>query len=126
MRNRWIRGLAVMTFLVGGLLFVHSVARADTPPFVAIILPDDVTVVVGQSKVLFTGRSLGTMSVECIGGGNPIQSAIVVDPGGRQAAQQTTAVALHDHALQPGARYRIVFDFGPCGEGSKQYQGLLD
>lgn len=79
-RRKWIwRGLAVgVGVLVAGVILVRSVARADTPASINIVLPSSVEVTLNQSKIIFVGRSSGATTVACQEGSFTLQSSVIV------------------------------------------------
>ncbi len=127
-----MRPYRVLLFILVLAVLLPSATRADTPVTIGLVIPETVSITVGQHKVVFTGRSAGTTTVPCQVGTFPSQSAVVIDPGGGQAAQLTSVVVLHDHEIQNGTRYLITGGPVECGfalDGVtllKRYTGQLD
>lgn len=128
-----MRPYRVLLLLLVLAALLPSATSADTPLVIELVIPETVSITVGQHKVVFTGRSAGTTSVPCRADGPfPLQNAVVVDPGGGIASQITTIVPLHDHEIQNGTRYLIVSGSLNCGFAPdgvtllKLYIGQLD
>lgn len=127
-----MRPYRVLLLLLVLAALLPSATRADTPASVDVIIPETVSITLGQHKVVLTGRSAGTTTVACQPGSWPLQSAAVIDPGGGQAAQLTSVVLLHDHEIQNGTRYRIISGPSNCGFAPdgvtllKRYSAQLD
>lgn len=122
----------VLLLLLVLAALIPSTAQADTPAGLSVVIPATVTITPNQSKIVFIGRPAGDpTTVGCEPGTFPVQSAVVIDPGGGTASQITTIVPLHDHEIQNGTRYVILDSgencgFAPDGTLLKRYQTQLD
>lgn len=126
-----LRGLFLVVSCVTVLVGLPAVVPAQQEGEVLeIAIPTDVYVVAGQSLVLITGRPTSGSPVNCASGVSHPVSAVIVDEGGGNAAQQTGVLVFRgnssDSAPRPGTRIRIVAGPAACNGDLNLWQGVVE
>jgi hypothetical protein len=91
-----------------------------------IAIPNNVTIVVGQSLVIVTGKPSAVSAVNCAPGMAQTHSAVIVDPGGGEAAQNSGILIFADQPLPNGTRLRIISEPTVCNGDLKLYTGVVE
>jgi hypothetical protein len=127
MRKRtWLGGAVIVAAGLGLTTMYLQTAMADTVTTVQIAIPSNVTVIPGQTLVVFIGKPTSTSPVTCSPGTPQPQTVVTLDPSGGTAAQITGVLAFHDHEIPNGNRYQITSDGAPCNADLKLYTGTLN
>ena len=103
-----------------------SVPAQQEGEMLQLALPRDVFVVVGQSLVIITGRPTSASPVNCAAGVSRPASAVVVDEGGGNAAQQTAVLVFRETEPRNGTRIRIVGGPALCNAELLLYEGIVE
>jgi hypothetical protein len=121
------RRLVCILFCVAALVGLPSTVPAqEEAEILYVALPSDVFVVVGESLVLITGRPTSTSPVSCAPGTAQAVSAVVVDEGGSNGAEQTGVLVFHETPPRPGTRIRIVGGPYACSTDLRLYEGVVE
>lgn len=92
----------------------------------SLAIPNNVTIVLGQSLVIVTGKSSGISPVNCAPGTPQPHSAVIVDPGSGRAAQHSDILIFADHPISSGTRLRITGGGTTCNADLKLYSGTVE
>ena len=125
------RKLFWIVFCVVALVGLPSVVPAQQAAqqdgeAVYLALPTDVFVIVDQSLVLITGRPTSTTPLVCAPGTPQTSSAVVVDEGGGNAAQQTAVWVFRNTEPRAGTRIRIVGGPYACSTDFRLWDGVIE
>jgi len=113
---------------VVGILFglPSSIPAQQAGDEFCIAIPFNVAIVVDQSLVIITGKPSAVSPVSCAPGIAQTHSAVIVDPGGGEGAQNSGILIFADPPLSNGTRLRIISEPVVCNGDLHLYLGTVE
>ena len=110
--------LAILVTCVYLLAFGVGTLHAQVTTL-SFVVPAGAPIGAGTDLVVFTGRSSGSSGIgDCAAGERPVQTAIVVDPGGSGASRITGVLPTSQtEPVAPGTRLKNLVQNGTCNSG---------
>ena len=116
--RKHLLGVAVACVFASGILSLVSNLQAD-PTTITFVVLAGTQVSPATDLVVFVGGKTGTtFVVDCAPDEQPVQTAVVVDPGGSGASRITgVIVTSQTNPVAPGTRLKNLVSNGTCHFG---------